>query len=493
MSEARTKYRRSIGGLLLGLGALALVTLGCLRLDFGSEPAGFLYLILVVLLSRTTGFVPAAVVSMIAIGCLKYVFIAPEHGTPIHTVELAAFLLTALVTTRLVDRSTRAVRLAEERARLLDLTHDAVVITGGNDRITYWNRGAEALYGWSADEALGRPASELLQTTSSVPLADIAADLLRTGSWQGELENRTRDRKRVVVASRSVLQRDESGEPISFLITANDITERKQAEDELRSSEARFRILADHAGDAFFLHHASGRLIDVNVQACESLGYTREELLASPTGDVLPDVAAVFERFQGREDDVITFESQLRRKNGTLFPVEVRTRFFERDGRPLAISLARDITERKKAEQEVRDAQAALAHVMRVTTLGEVTANFAHELNQPLAAIANNANACLGLLPDGREEVREVREALADVVRDAERASAVIERVRALAMRSIPEQVEVRLRDVVDDILALAGAEALARHVKCTSMCPRTCRPCSAIVSSSSRCCSTWW
>ena len=117
------------------------------------------------------------------------------------------------------------------------------------------------------------------------------------------------------------------------------------------------------------------------------------------------------------------------------------------------------------ASEALREAQAALTHVTRVTTLGEVTASFAHELNQPLAAIVNNANACLGLLPSGRHGLDEVREALADIVSDADRASAIIERVRGLAKRTPPEKVPLRLGDVVDDLVALAAAESVARGV----------------------------
>jgi signal transduction histidine kinase len=94
-----------------------------------------------------------------------------------------------------------------------------------------------------------------------------------------------------------------------------------------------------------------------------------------------------------------------------------------------------------------------------------VTASFAHEVNQPLAAIANNANACRGLLASGRQEVDELQEVLADIVADAERASAIIERVRALAKRSAPEPTELQLDDVVNDVLALASAESELRHV----------------------------
>ena len=117
------------------------------------------------------------------------------------------------------------------------------------------------------------------------------------------------------------------------------------------------------------------------------------------------------------------------------------------------------------ASEALREAQAALTHVTRVTTLGEVTASFAHELNQPLAAIVNNANACLGLLPSGPHDLGEVREALADIVSDADRASAIIERVRGLAKRTPPEKVPLRLVDVVDDVVALAAAESVARGV----------------------------
>jgi len=123
-----------------------------------------------------------------------------------------------------------------------------------------------------------------------------------------------------------------------------------------------------------------------------------------------------------------------------------------------------DIDDRKRAEAALQKAHAALMHVTRVTTVGEVTASFAHELNQPLAAIVNNANACLSLT-EGRRELEEVRAALADIVSDAERASCIIERVRALTKHSMPERVHLRLTDVVDDVIALAAAESAAQRV----------------------------
>jgi NO-binding membrane sensor protein with MHYT domain len=131
----------------------------------------------------------------------------------------------------------------------------------------------------------------------------------------------------------------------------------------------------------------------------------------------------------------------------------------------LAAALIASRYEEQHAEEALRQAQAELAHVTRVTTLGEVTASFAHEVNQPLAAIVNNANACLGLLPSGPQDLDEVRDALCDIVSDAERASAIIQRVRAMATRSPSEKVPLRLEDVVEDVVALAATESAARRV----------------------------
>jgi C4-dicarboxylate-specific signal transduction histidine kinase len=142
---------------------------------------------------------------------------------------------------------------------------------------------------------------------------------------------------------------------------------------------------------------------------------------------------------------------------------------FDGDGRFLGYrGVSSDVSAAVRAEQvekAFQQAQAELAHVTRVTTLGEVTASFAHEVNQPLAAIVNNAHACLALLPKGSPDLDEVRAALADITSDADRASTIIERVRALASKSPMEKVSLRLADVVDDVVALAATEAAVRRV----------------------------
>src|ERR1700693_3206198 len=118
------------------------------------------------------------------------------------------------------------------------LAKDAIFVCDQDDHITYWNIGAEGRYGWRQDQALGKHASTFLQTIFPQPLEEIEATLLKEGYWQGELKHVTRDGRRIMVASRWSLQRDEEGNRAGFLEINSDITERKRAERTLRESES---------------------------------------------------------------------------------------------------------------------------------------------------------------------------------------------------------------------------------------------------------------
>jgi two-component system sensor kinase FixL len=124
-----------------------------------------------------------------------------------------------------------------ERANLLNLTHDSIFVHGINGAIRYWNRGAEELYGWTAEEVVGRIAYDLLKTVFPASLEQIEGEVMRADRWEGELVHTKKDGSQVVVASRWSLQRGEQGTPAAILETNNDITERKRAEAEARESE----------------------------------------------------------------------------------------------------------------------------------------------------------------------------------------------------------------------------------------------------------------
>jgi PAS domain S-box-containing protein len=179
-----------------------------------------------------------------------YFFVEPFYTVYISRSDLPYFLVFAsfasLVTwfsavRRRVEGELRQTRdeleieVAErsQQASLLDLTHDTIFVRNMSDVITYWNRGAQELYGWTAEEAIGRGAHELLQTTFPAPIEEIRAELLRSGRWDGELEKTRADGTQVLVASRWSLRRDERELPVAILETNNDITERKRREQEI--------------------------------------------------------------------------------------------------------------------------------------------------------------------------------------------------------------------------------------------------------------------
>jgi PAS domain S-box-containing protein len=125
-----------------------------------------------------------------------------------------------------------------QQASLLDLTHDTIFVRDMGNSITYWNRGAQELYGWTPGQAIGARSYDLLRTVFPVPLEDIHAELLRTGRWEGELKRTRSDGATIAVSSRWSLRRDESERPAAILETNNDISGQKRREEEIRGLNA---------------------------------------------------------------------------------------------------------------------------------------------------------------------------------------------------------------------------------------------------------------
>ena len=132
---------------------------------------------------------------------------------------------------------------------------------------------------------------------------------------------------------------------------------------------------------------------------------------------------------------------------------------------PIFLSVIRDVSEKKRAEEALRQAQAELAHVTRVMTLGELTASISHEVNQPLAAVVTNGQVCLRLLALETPRPDEMRAAVERIVGDANRASEVIQRIRALAKRTAPQMVSLDINDVIREAILLVQREVLSHGV----------------------------
>ena len=489
-----------------------------------------------------------------------------------------------------IDERKRAEEVLREQAGLLDLTHDTVFVRDINDVITYWNRGAAELYGWTRDEAVGKVSHQLMQTIFPAPFEEINAELLRTGRWEGELVHTKRDGTQVIVASRWSRQQDEQGRPLATLETNNDITERKRAEEERRYNTRLLRTLTDNASSMLFMVDAAGLTTFVNPAVERITGYQAAELIGQVVHDKIhhsypdgrpyppsecPLSGAVRMRKPVRGGDLFV------RKDGTFFPVrysaspifrddvpvgavievqdvteskaaeeEVRkqaellslahdailvrdlesrvifwnrgaentygwtaeeaigrvthellkTRFpvsqeavdvalqergewegelthitrkgtaivvtsrqsLRRDERGAAaaiLEINRDITERKRAEEALRKAQTELAHVTRVMTMGELTASIAHEINQPLSGIVTNASACRRWLAGATPNLDEARDAVGRILRDGNRASDVITRIRALVRKADEEKEQLDMNHAIQEVAALTQGE----------------------------------
>ena len=278
-----------------------------------------------------------------------------------------------------------------------------------------------------------------------------------------------------VVHSQGDVIWDESGRPARQFGVAQDITKLRQAEQELRASEARFRTFVDHAMDGFFLLDQQLNVVDVNRQACESLGYNREELVGMHPRDFdagldEPAIARLAERAGAGQR--VTFETRHRRKDGTVFPVEIRTGTFKQAGQLLYLALVRDISERKLAEETLREkdnalqmARTELARVSRLTTLGELTTSVVHEVSQPLGAMIASAAAGARWLAADPPEIAEARSALDNIAADGKRAREVIARIRALAKRQAPRLELLDINRKILEVLALTEHELRSHDI----------------------------
>ncbi len=252
-----------------------------------------------------------------------------------------------------------------------------------------------------------------------------------------------------------------------------DITDRKREESALRYSEENHRLVVETAPDAVISIDESGAILFANPATVRIFGYDPTELIGKPLTVLMPEFLRQlhekgFSRYLATGQRHINWqgtELTALRKNGQEFPVEISFGELSRDGHKVFTGFIRDISERKQAQQALQMTQMELARVSRLTTMGELAASIAHEVNQPLTAVTNNSSACLRLLAADNLKPEVLRRALEEIVADGNRASAVVARIRAFIKKAPAEKNELDINEVIQEVLALAGRELLENRV----------------------------
>ncbi len=394
-------------------------------------------------------------------------------------------------------------RRKQELAGMLDLAHDAIFVRDLHDNITFWNQGSQELYGYGREIARLSNAHDLLQSHFPSPLEEINAQLLATDQWQGEVTRRLADGREAVISTRWSLRRDETGTPVEILETGRDITESRRAEDALRRSEYRFRNVFHAMSVSFWeldfsaLAGILGRLkaqgvTDLRAHIADHPGFVREMMECSQVVDVNDKSLQLFNatrdqlvgpvaRFWPPASEHIFAASvmaSLERKSH----FEAETKFRTHDGRdfdglftccfprehlPRGTTLVGiiDISDRIRAQEDLQRVQSELAHAARISTLGELTASIAHEVNQPLTAIVTNGEAGMRWLRRDTPDLEEVRKAIDRMIGEATRASGIIGRIRTMAVKGEPEKVRVEVNGLVEDATLLVRRELAAHDV----------------------------
>jgi PAS domain S-box-containing protein len=384
-----------------------------------------------------------------------------DSGAPI--VDASGGVLGAVLIFRDITGRKQAETEIAQQARMLGQAYEPMFAWDLSGTINYWNNAAQALYGFSREEAVGRRSHELLRTENPIGMERLDAILAGAGFWTGELFHTSKDGRRIQIETIMTVVADPDGRRV-VLETGRDITERKQAEDALAASESKLRALLDTASQGVVAVDESGSMVLVNAKIEEMFGYTRDELLGQPLGILLPErfrmphgeqvrhyFARPYTRVMGLGIDLWG-----RTKNGDEFPMEASLSCVEQGGSRLAMALVTDITERKQAEERFLQAQ-------RMESVGQLAAGVAHDFNNLLTGVIGSSSLALELVPPGdpvaelMEQVIKTGEQLAYLTRqmlaysgkgrfvvESLNLSDLIQGLLPLVKTAIPKQIELR-------------------------------------------------
>ena len=247
--------------------------------------------------------------------------------------------------------------------------------------------------------------------------------------------------------------------------------DRKRAEEALRASEQRLQDIIDNTSAVIFVKDLELRYVLVNRAFERRHNVRRDQIRGKTDFDIYPNEVA--EAVRGNDRQVIEaggpiqFEEVVPSEAGDRYCICAKFLLRDRDDKPYAVcGIATDITERKRAEDALHQAQIELARVSRLTTMEQLAASIAHEVNQPLAAVVTSGNACLNWLSTSPPNLRKARDAVERIVRDGNRASDVLKRVRALLKKAPLTKSPTKINEIIQEVLTLVAGELRKRSVQ---------------------------
>jgi len=366
---------------------------------------------------------------------------------------------------------------ADERTRLIiETALDAVVTMNSRGVITSWNKQAETIFGWSAREAIGQHMADLIIPEQHRAAHEVGLrHFLATG--EGPILRR---RIEIVAVRRSGEEFPVELEVVpvrlrhdwEFSAFIRDITESRIAQEKLRASELHLRRMTETIPEMLWSATAEGAIDYCNTRVIDYTGLPGEELMGDGwVGFLHPDDV---DRAVGLWRSCVT--------TGAPYRVEVRAfrladriyRWCVMSALPLLDQQGRivkwygavaDMHDWKQAQEELRNAQAELAHVNRVMTMGELTASIAHEVNQPLAAIVASGDSCTAWLANEPPNLDKARAAVRRITQAATQASEIVQRLRALFRKTTPMTTSVDVNAVIEDTISLLHHEAQRHNI----------------------------
>lgn len=265
-----------------------------------------------------------------------------------------------------------------------------------------------------------------------------------------------------------------SDEQIAIL---RDVTQLKRTELALEQASERFRYLFDSSPDAIFVESHDGVVMDANRAACELHQLSREQLIGQDVLALIPQddwEAAKTRAASLVSGEISEFESRSLRSDGQIIPVGVRISPIAFDGKPAILLHVRDISQQKIEETRKRDHERQMAHVSRLTMMGQLVAGIAHEIRQPLWSLSTFADVCLESLnrPDCADRLDQIREVAARVVAEAARANSITTRMLSFARKGTSERTECSLAEIARDAIKLTASRARAGRIRTTLSTP---------------------